>query len=61
MMQGISHAHIERFPMAGHFLMLEEPQEFTARLKNFLDREEPVQQVSLPAAVSPTPSVTLAP
>lgn len=61
MQKGIAHAHIERFPLAGHFLMLEEPQQFTERLKNFLDHEEPVKPVSAPATFSPTPSVTLAP
>jgi pimeloyl-ACP methyl ester carboxylesterase len=59
MQKGIAHAHIERFPLAGHFLMLEEPQQFTERLKNFLDREEPAKPVNAPATFSPTPSVTL--
>jgi pimeloyl-ACP methyl ester carboxylesterase len=60
MQKGIAHAHIERFPMAGHFPMLEEPQLFTERLKNFLDRQEPLVQAPSPAAsLSPTPSVTL--
>jgi len=61
MQKGIHHAHIERFPFAGHFIMLEEPQQFTERLKNFLDHEEPAKSVSAPATFSPTPSVTLAP
>jgi pimeloyl-ACP methyl ester carboxylesterase len=54
-------AHIERFPMAGHFPMLEEPQQFTERLKNFLDRDETVLSPQPSASLSPTPSVTLAP
>lgn len=61
MQKGISHAHIERFPLAGHFPMLEDPQQFTARLKNFLDHEESAKSLSIPATFSPTPSVTFAP
>jgi pimeloyl-ACP methyl ester carboxylesterase len=61
MRKGIAHAHIERFPMAGHFPMLEEPQQFTERLKNFLDRDETVLSPQPSASLSPTPSVTLAP
>jgi pimeloyl-ACP methyl ester carboxylesterase len=41
MKQGIPNAQIERFPKAGHFLMLEEPVEFTQKLKAFLDRDIP--------------------
>jgi pimeloyl-ACP methyl ester carboxylesterase len=62
MQKGIAHAHIERFPFAGHFPMLEEPQNFAERLKAFLDKEEAPQ--SLPQAQSSplkTTSVTLAP
>jgi pimeloyl-ACP methyl ester carboxylesterase len=33
---GIPHARIERFPKAGHFIMLDEPSEFRARLMDFL-------------------------
>jgi len=40
MQNGISHAQIERFPTAGHFIMLEEPQSFSKKLKAFLDKEE---------------------
>lgn len=61
MQKGIAHAHIERFPLAGHFPMLEEPQQFAERLKSFLDREEPNQSSQLASSMSPTPSVTLAP
>jgi hypothetical protein len=39
--QGIPHALIERFPKAGHFPMLEEPTEFSQKLKNFLDKAHP--------------------
>ncbi|HEX2995471.1 MAG TPA: alpha/beta hydrolase [Anaerolineales bacterium] len=60
MKKGIDHAQIERFPSAGHFIMLDEPQDFKQRLKTFLDVKEPVpapQQIS--TTLSPTPSVTL--
>jgi len=36
---GISHAQIERFPSSGHFVMLDEPEKFTKRLKAFLDED----------------------
>ncbi len=61
MQKGIPHARIERFPLSGHFLMLEEPQQFTERLKNFLDNDGPLQAPSPSASLSPNPSVTLAP
>jgi len=41
MQQGIPHAVIERFPTAGHFIMLEEPTTFSQKLKTFLDQETP--------------------
>lgn len=41
MLEGINHALIERFPNAGHFPMLEEPTEFSQKLKKFLDQEIP--------------------
>ena len=59
MKKGIAHAHIERFPSAGHFPMLEEPQNFAERLKSFLDRDEPFPTPRTSASLSPTPSVTL--
>lgn len=40
LLAGIPHARIERFPNAGHFPMLEEPDEFMRKLKDFLDDEE---------------------
>jgi pimeloyl-ACP methyl ester carboxylesterase len=64
MLRGIPHAQIERFSVDGHFLMLEEPQDFAQRLKAFLDKEETVPS---PAQAHPSPlkstttSVTLAP
>ena len=42
MLQGIPNAAVERFPSAGHFPMLEEPNRFSQRLKTFLDAEIPV-------------------
>ncbi len=59
MKKGIAHAHIERFPSAGHFPMLEEPQNFSERLKLFLDRDEPTLTPRASTSLSPTPSVTL--
>jgi pimeloyl-ACP methyl ester carboxylesterase len=41
MQKGIPQARIERFPNAGHFMMLEEPTQFSQKLKNFLDGPEP--------------------
>ena len=59
MKKGIKHAHIERFPAAGHFPMLEEPQNFSERLKSFLDKDEPALSTQASPSLSPTPSVTL--
>lgn len=59
MKKGISHAQIERFPSAGHFPMLEEPQNFSERLKSFLDRDETPLAPQASTSLSPTPSVTL--
>jgi hypothetical protein len=59
MKKGIEHAQIERFPTAGHFIMLEEPQDFAQRLKAFLDEKEPVTTPMISTTLSPTPSVTL--
>jgi pimeloyl-ACP methyl ester carboxylesterase len=41
MQRGIQHAIIERFPLAGHFPMLEEPANFSQKLKSFLDQDFP--------------------
>jgi len=43
MQQGIPGAKIEHFANAGHFIMLEEPIEFTRKLKDFLDAEPPAE------------------
>src|SRR5690242_18136718 len=59
MIKGIGHAHIERFPSAGHFPMLEEPQDFAERLKSFLDQDERYLSPQTSTSLSPTPSVTL--
>jgi pimeloyl-ACP methyl ester carboxylesterase len=60
MKRGIAHAHVERFPAAGHFVMLEEPQSFGERLKSFLDMQDPVSLLTQPSStLTPTPSVTL--
>jgi pimeloyl-ACP methyl ester carboxylesterase len=42
MQEGIPHAQIERFPEAGHFIMLDEPERFRETLHSFLDCDEPV-------------------
>jgi pimeloyl-ACP methyl ester carboxylesterase len=59
MKRGIAHAQVERFPAAGHFVMLEEPQTFGERLKAFLDMQEPVSLPQPSSTLTPTPSVTL--
>ena len=59
MKQGIEHVQIERFPAAGHFPMLEEPQNFGERLKAFLDLKESAPAPQASTSLSPTPSVTL--
>jgi pimeloyl-ACP methyl ester carboxylesterase len=41
MQRGIQNVRIEQFPSAGHFMMLEEPADFSQRLKTFLDEETP--------------------
>jgi pimeloyl-ACP methyl ester carboxylesterase len=33
---GMPTARIERFPKAGHFIMLDDPQNFMVKLKDFL-------------------------
>ncbi len=40
MQAGIPQAQIERFPRAGHFMMLEETADFRQKLKNFLDESQ---------------------
>ncbi len=39
--RGAPRARIARFPGAGHFMMLENPAEFSRILKNFLDEPQP--------------------
>ena len=61
MQKGIPQALIERFPKAGHFPMLEEPQQFAEKLKLFLDRDDTSHNVQMVASPAPLPSITLAP
>ncbi len=62
MQNGIAHAQVERFPLLGHFPMLEDPRTFAEKLKAFLD-QEPASTVrktspkTIPQKASP--SVTL--
>lgn len=37
MLEGIPHTRVERFPNAGHFIMLDEPELFMQKLMDFLD------------------------
>lgn len=39
--KGTKYHRIERFPKAGHFVMLDDPEPFMQRLKSFLDQESP--------------------
>ncbi|MBN2388359.1 MAG: alpha/beta hydrolase [Anaerolineales bacterium] len=41
LLEGVPHARIERYPKAGHFIMLDDPEPFAQRLKDFLDEENP--------------------
>ena len=41
MLEGIPHARIEQFPKAGHFIMLDDTNPFMAKLKEFLDEDQP--------------------
>lgn len=38
---GVEHNKTERFPKAGHFIMLDESEPFMHKLKSFLDEESP--------------------
>ncbi len=38
LIEGVPQAQVERFPKAGHFIMLDEPEPFREKLKNFLDQ-----------------------
>lgn len=38
LVQGVATAQVERFAKAGHFIMLDEPELFKEKLKNFLDQ-----------------------
>ncbi len=41
MKEGIPHSRVERFPKAGHFIMLDEPASFMEILRDFLNSELP--------------------
>jgi pimeloyl-ACP methyl ester carboxylesterase len=41
LLTGVPHSVVERFPTAGHFIMLEEPDSFSQKLKAFLDKDIP--------------------
>jgi 3-oxoadipate enol-lactonase len=41
MQEGIPLARIERFSTAGHFVMLDDPDPFNHKLKEFLDEDKP--------------------
>ncbi len=59
MLEGIPHARIERFPDAGHFIMLDEPQRFMETLRDFLDspiaQPDGAQPVTIGRAMSSEP------
>ena len=38
LLEGVPAARIERFPKAGHFIMMDEAQSFGEKLKDFLDQ-----------------------
>ena len=42
MLAGIPHTRIERFPNAGHFIMLDDADPFMHKLKDFLDEDKPI-------------------
>jgi pimeloyl-ACP methyl ester carboxylesterase len=39
--EGVKQNRTERFPKAGHFIMLDESEPFMHKLKSFLDEETP--------------------
>jgi pimeloyl-ACP methyl ester carboxylesterase len=41
LLEGVPHTRVERFPQAGHFIMLDEPQRFRQTLHDFLENETP--------------------
>jgi pimeloyl-ACP methyl ester carboxylesterase len=43
MVKGIPHARVERFPNAGHFIMLDDPDPFMHKLKDFLNEDRQSQ------------------
>ncbi len=49
--QGVPGARIERFPDAGHFIMLDQPGEFVSKLRGFLDAAQPAPESHQPSAL----------
>jgi len=41
LLEGVPHTRVERYPMAGHFIMLDEPAKFMNTLMDFLTCEAP--------------------
>ncbi len=41
MLEGFPQPRVERFAKAGHFIMLDDPDPFMHKLKNFLDEDKP--------------------
>ena len=41
MQEGIPHTRVERFPTAGHFIMMDDSGPFLQKLKDFLDEDKP--------------------
>jgi pimeloyl-ACP methyl ester carboxylesterase len=42
MLEGIPHARIEHYKQAGHFIMLDDPNPFMQKLKDFLEQDQPI-------------------
>ncbi len=52
LIEAVPTARIERFPKAGHFIMLDEPKRFVSKLHNFLDTAHGLEaqpRIELPA------------
>jgi pimeloyl-ACP methyl ester carboxylesterase len=42
LLTGVQHAEIVRYDKAGHFIMMDEPEDFKMKLKQFLDQSTPM-------------------
>lgn len=51
---GVPHARIEIFPNAGHFIMLDEPQNFKETLRSFLDDTSTMNSVPITKPIQVT-------